>query len=66
MDNEKKNKITSGFFSIQTDETKQLQTYIKKLKKVPLPSEVASCLQIENKIRMALRREMAAKIPPVE
>ncbi|MCK7497250.1 MAG: hypothetical protein MZW92_45270 [Comamonadaceae bacterium] len=65
MDNKKAKKLTSDFLAIQTDEVKQMQSYVSKLNKVLPATKVARYLQIENKIRTIIKYEAAAEIPLV-
>ena len=65
MDNDKAKKLTSDFLALQADEVKQMQSYVPKLEKVLPATKVARYLQIENKIRMIVKYELAGEIPLV-
>jgi dsDNA-specific endonuclease/ATPase MutS2 len=65
MNNEKAKKLTSEFLAIQSDEVKQMQSYVPKLNKVLPATKVARYVQIENKIRAIVRYELADRIPLV-
>ena len=65
MNNEKAKKLTADFLAIQSDEVKQMQSYVPKLNKVLPATKVARYVQIENKIRAIIRYELASEIPLV-
>jgi hypothetical protein len=65
MNNEKAKKLTSKFLAIQADEVKLMKSYVPKLNKVLPATKVARYLQIENKIRVIVKYELADAIPLV-
>jgi hypothetical protein len=58
--------LTNAALAIDQDEVTMRKTYAAKLKGVLPGKKVARYLQIENKIRAAIRYDMAANIPLVE
>jgi Spy/CpxP family protein refolding chaperone len=63
---EKARKLTSELVAIQKSEGGLQASYVPKLSKVLPPKKVARYLQIENKIRAAVKYDLAAEIPLVE
>ena len=63
---EKAQKLTSELVAIQKSEGGLQASYVPKLSKVLPPKKVARYLQIENKIRAAVKYEFAVNIPLVE
>jgi Spy/CpxP family protein refolding chaperone len=63
---EKAQKLTSELVAIQKLEGGLQASYVPKLSKVLPPKKVARYLQIENKIRAAVKYDLAAEIPLVE
>jgi cell fate (sporulation/competence/biofilm development) regulator YlbF (YheA/YmcA/DUF963 family) len=63
VDNEKAKKLTSDFLAVQSDEVKQMQSYVPKLEKVLPATKVARYLQIEHKIRTIIKFELASEVP---
>ena len=66
LTDEKAKKLTDEMVAIQQAEGGLQASYLPKLNKVLPPKKVARYLQIENKIRAALRYEIAKNIPVVE
>ena len=66
LTNDKAQKLTAEFVNIQKAEAELQAYYVPKLSKVLPPKKVARYLQIENKIRAAVKYEFAVKIPLVE
>ena len=66
LTDEKAKKLTDEMVAIQQEEGGLQASYLPKLNKVLPPKKVARYLQIENKIRAALRYEIAKNIPVVE
>ena len=64
--NDKAQKLTEEFLSIQEDEAKLMKTYSPKLSKVLPAMKVARYLQIENKIRAIVKYELAAAVPLIQ
>jgi Spy/CpxP family protein refolding chaperone len=62
----KAKKLTAELVAIQKAEAELQASYVPKLSKVLPPKKVARYLQIENKIRAAIKYELAANIPLVE
>jgi hypothetical protein len=63
VDNAKAKKLTSDFLSIQSAEVNLIKSYVPKLSKVLPDTKVARYIQIENKIRAAVKYELAEQIP---
>jgi Spy/CpxP family protein refolding chaperone len=63
---EKAGKLTSELVAIEQSEGGLQASYVPKLSKVLPPKKVARYLQIENKIRAAIKYDLAAEIPLVE
>ena len=63
---EKARKLTAELVAIEQSEGGLQASYVPKLSKVLPPKKVARYLQIENKIRAAVKYELAANIPLVE
>ncbi|MBW2574529.1 MAG: hypothetical protein JRC89_05965 [Deltaproteobacteria bacterium] len=66
LTDDKAQKLTAEFVNIQKAEAEFQASYVPKLSKVLPPKKVARYLQIENKIRAAVKYELAKKIPLVE
>ena len=66
LTDDKAQKLTAEFVNIQKAEAELQASYVPKLSKVLPPKKVARYLQIENKIRAAVKYEFAKKIPLVE
>ena len=66
LTDDKAQKLTDELVSIQKAEAELQASYVPKLGKVLSPKKVARYLQIENKIRIAIKYELAADIPLVE
>jgi hypothetical protein len=66
LTDEKARKLTAELVAIQQADGGLQASYVPKLSKVLPPKKVARYLQIENKIRAALKYELAANIPMVE
>jgi hypothetical protein len=66
LTDEKAKKLIDKYFDIEKDELKLKESYAKKLDKILPAKKVALALQIENKIRTAVKVELAAQIPLVE
>ena len=64
--NEKAKALTAELVSIQILETELQSSYVPKLNQVLSPKKVLRYLQIEGKIRAAIKYALAAKIPLVE
>ncbi len=60
------NRLTNEALAIDQDEITMRKTYSARLSKVLPGKKVARYLQIENKIRAAIRYELAAGIPLVQ
>jgi len=65
LTNDQAKKLTDEAIAIDADEAKLRSTYNTKLNAVLPGTKVARYLQIENKIRSALRYDMASAIPLV-
>jgi Spy/CpxP family protein refolding chaperone len=63
---EKAQKLTAELVAIQQSEGGLQASYVPKLSKVLPPKKVARYLQIENKIRAAVKYDLAAGIPLVK
>jgi len=66
MTDEKAKKLIDEFVSIEKGEAAVKAFYVPKLNQVLPPKKVARYLQIENKIRAALKYELAGEIPLVQ
>jgi Spy/CpxP family protein refolding chaperone len=66
LTDDKARKLTAELVTIQKAEAELQASYVPKLSKVLPPKKVARYLQIENKIRAAVKYELAANIPLVE
>ena len=66
LTDDKAQKLTAEFVAIQKAEAELPASYVPKLSKVLPPKKVARYLQIENKIRAAVKYELAAGIPLME
>lgn len=66
LTDDKAQKLTAEFVNIQKAEAELQASYVPKLSKVLPPKKVARYLQIENKIRAAIKYDLAKKIPLVE
>jgi hypothetical protein len=65
LTDEKAKKLTDELVAIGQAEGGLMASYVPKLSKVLPPKKVARYLQIENKIRAAVKYELAANIPLV-
>ena len=65
LTNEQAKKLTDDALAIEADEAKLRSTYAAKLNAVLPAKTVARYIQIEGKIRAALRYDMASSIPLV-
>ena len=65
LTDEKAKRLTDDALAIDQDEISMRKTYAARLNRVLSGKKVARYLQIENKIRAAIRYEMAAGIPLV-
>ena len=63
LTDEKAKKLTAEFVAIQKAEGRLRRPMLPKLSKVLPPKKVARYLQIENKIRAAVKYELATEIP---
>ena len=66
LTDDKAQELTAEFISIQKAEAELLASYVPKLSQVLPPKKVARYLQIENKIRAAIKYELAVNIPVVQ
>jgi Spy/CpxP family protein refolding chaperone len=66
LTNEKAKKLIAEYVAIAKAEASLQESYVPKLSKVLPPKKVARYLQIENKIRAALKYELAGEIPFVQ
>ena len=66
LDDKKAEKLTAELVAIEQADGGLQASYLAKLRKVLPPMKVARYLQIENKIRAAIKYELAANIPLVE
>jgi len=66
MTDEKAKKLTAEYVAIEKAEAGLKESYIPKLSKVLPAKKVARYLQVENKIRAALKYELAGEIPLVQ
>jgi len=63
---EKAKTLVDEMVAVEHTDGALMQSYVPKLSKVLPPKKVARYLQIENKIRAAVKYELAANIPIVE
>jgi hypothetical protein len=63
---EKAKKLTAEYVAIEKAEAGLQESYVPKLSKVLPPKKVARYLQLENKIRAAIKYELAGEIPFVQ
>src|SRR5512139_3583755 len=63
LTDEKAKKLISEYVSIEKAEAGLKESYVPKLSKVLPPKKVARYLQIENKIRAAIKYELVGEIP---
>ena len=66
LTDEKAKKLTTELVAIQKAEANLSASYVPKLSKVLSAKQVLRYLQIENKIRAAVKYELAAEIPLVD
>jgi hypothetical protein len=66
LSDEKAKKLTAELVAIEKAEAGLQESYVPKLGKVLPPKKVARYLQIENKIRAAIKYELAGEIPLVQ
>jgi hypothetical protein len=66
LTDEKAKKLTADYVAIEKAEARLQESYVPKLSKVLPPKKVARYLQIENKIRAAIKYELAGEIPLVQ
>jgi DNA repair photolyase len=66
LNDEKARKLTAEFVAIQKKDGGLQASYVRKLDKVLPPKKVAMYLQIESKIRAAVKYGLAANVPVVE
>jgi hypothetical protein len=66
LTDEKAEKLTDELVAIEQSDGGLQASYVAKLAKVLPPKKVARYLQIENKIRAAVKYDLAANIPLVE
>jgi len=66
MTDEKAKKLTAEYLAIEKAEAGLQESFVPKLSKVLPPKKVARYLQIENKIRAAVKYELAGEIPFVQ
>jgi Spy/CpxP family protein refolding chaperone len=66
LTNEKAKKLIAEYVAIAKAEAALQESYVPKLSKVLPPKKVARYLQVENKIRAALKYELAGEIPFVQ
>ena len=66
ISNETARDLLSRSLAIDHDEVNLRKTYVSKMQKVLPDAKVARWLQIENKIRAAVRYELASSIPLAE
>jgi hypothetical protein len=62
MKNEVADKLVPEATAIEVDRTKQIQSYLPKLKKVLSAKKVARSYQLENNIRAAVNFQLAVNI----
>jgi hypothetical protein len=65
LTDEKANKLTDELVAIEKAEAGLKGSYVPKLSKVLPPKKVARYLQLENKIRAAVKYDLAGEIPLV-
>jgi len=65
MTDEKAKKLTAEMVAVEKAEAGLKESYVPKLSKVLPPKKVARYLQVENKIRAAIKYELAGEIPLV-
>ncbi len=65
MTDEAAKKLIADFVAIEKGEAAVKEFFVPKLSQVLPPKKVARYLQIENKIRAALKYELAGEIPLV-
>ena len=63
--NDTAKKLMNDYFAVEEAELKLQRTYAAKLEKVLPAAKAARYLQIENKIRSAIKYDLAANIPLV-
>ncbi len=63
LSDDKAKKLTDEMLAIEEDEVKLKKSYVPKLAKALPAKKVARYLQIENKIRAAIKYELAAQVP---
>jgi hypothetical protein len=66
LTDDKAQKLTAELVAIQKADGELPASYVPKLSQVLPPKKVARYLQIENKIRAAVKYELAANIPLIE
>ncbi len=66
LTDEKAKKLTDEYVAIEKAEAGLKESYVPKLSKVLPPKKVARYMQIENKIRAAVKYELAGEIPFVQ
>ena len=66
LTDEKAKKLTDEYVAIEKAEAGLKESYVPKLSKVLPPKKVARYMQIENKIRAAVKYELADQIPLVQ
>ena len=66
LSDEKAKKLVEEMVAIEKADGKLQASYVPKLNKVLPPKKVARYLQIENKIRAAVKYELAGSIPVVQ
>jgi hypothetical protein len=66
LTDEKAKKLTDEYVAIDKAEAALKESYVPKLMKVLPPKKVARYLQIESKIRAAVKYELAGEIPLVQ
>jgi hypothetical protein len=66
MTDEKAKKLTDEYVAIEKGEAALKESYVPKLSKALPPKKVARYMQIENKIRAAVKYQLAGEIPFVQ
>jgi hypothetical protein len=66
LSNEASKQLVSDYLSIEAAELDLKRSYVPKLEKVLPPYKMARYLQVENKIRAAVKYELAAEIPVID
>ncbi len=66
LTDEKAKKLTDEYVAIEKAEATLKESYVPKLSKVLPPKKVARYMQIENKIRAAVKYQLAGEIPFVQ